>query len=251
MNELSPTPPTPQTTNSSKVVTLLLAIILVLVSCLILLGYQVFSQENTSSMQPIMQPITQPTPTLILDSAHLNQNTQTNLSTLSAELQAMPSEWSTTKFGGLFSYQYPSGWHVAELWDMGMDRSVILAMDPKPISTSPRGGPIATIEISIINGKPNPNEILEQKKAEIDMDYFTNITFETLTMTHGEVYHFKGESTADMGFGVVVEKYIFSIKESQTDPMNQQVIIANSFPKSDADSERLRYIVENIKEIKY
>lgn len=247
MNELSPTPPTPQTTNSSKVVTLLLAIILVLVSGVILLGYQVFSQQNL----PVGQSITQPTPTLVLDSAHLEQGTINDSATPSSELQTMPSEWATTKFGGLFSYQYPSGWHVAELWDMGTDRSVMIAMDPAPISSAPRGGPIATIEISVINGKPNPNETLEQKKAEIDMDYFTNITSETVTMSHGEVYHFKGESTADMGFGVVVEKYIFSIKESQTDPINQQVIIANSFPKSDADSERLRYIVENIKEIKY
>jgi hypothetical protein len=175
------------------------------------------------------------------------------------ELEISPSpttettKWKTSQFGSLL-YEYPENWHVAELW--GNEGEVVIAIDPNPITTAPRGGPLATFEIRVISGLQNPNERLEREKASFNEPYYTDITTETISSDLGLIYHFRGKMAGEILKGQPVETYylIFNANQNanQNDPINQQIIIATLSLNDDPNiSSMLRHIVSGLKKYNY
>lgn len=155
-------------------------------------------------------------------------------------------KWKTAKFGGLFSFEYPSGWHVAYLWPQDHSDPLTIAINPEPIDNAPRDGPLATFTIQVINGKPNPDEILGQKKAEFSKGV-NNIVTETLDSNIGKIYYYKGILGEGIGEGDTVEDYYFTVKPYENDPINQQVLIAFLYKGDAKSSEMLRHTVLSFK----
>lgn len=156
-----------------------------------------------------------------------------------------PSEnWKTADFG-IFTYEYPSGWHVAELWGDGTN----IAIDPKPIRTSPRGGgPIATFEINVLNGNQNPDEILAKNMETFNEENYDDIYKESIKADIGDIYYYKGKVPPGMYEGANVEKYFFTFKRNPDDPINQFVVTASlTFHDDPQLSEMLRHIVTSFK----
>ncbi len=168
--------------------------------------------------------------------------------------QAAPSaatdstvQWRMAKHGGAFNYEYPNGWHVAELWSSTVDQGIVIAMDPEPISTAPRGGPISTFEISVLSGLEKPNEEFDKRKSAFNEDNYTDITSETIEGNLGTIYHYKGKIKGEMFKGETVETYYFTFETGQNDPLNQQIIIATTMSKDDENlSGILRHVVLSI-----
>lgn len=161
------------------------------------------------------------------------------------------SGWKTAKFGSLFSYEYPASWNVAELWqDNYAELGTLIAIDPNPINTAPRGGPIAALQMTILNGNKNPDDILAKKIAGFNQDSYSDITQEIINADFGKIYHFKGKISGEMLKGQPVEKYFFTFNQNPSDPINQQVVTAslelNDDPKLSA---MLRHIVMSIKKL--
>lgn len=156
-----------------------------------------------------------------------------------------PTGWKTARFGGLFSYDYPAGWHVAELWQENYaENGITIAIDPDPINTAPRGGPLSTFAISVLNGNKNPDEILAKKIDSFSPANYTDITQETISADIGKIYHYSGKIAGEMLKGQPVENYYFTFNQNPADPLNQQVIVASMQLKEDPQlSEMLRHIV--------
>lgn len=154
------------------------------------------------------------------------------------------NEYKTVKYGGLFSYEYPVGWHVAELGPN------TLVMNPEPISFSPGDGPSGAFELRIINGRQNPNEFLNQEMAKFTQEDYTDIVKETINSDLGQVYYYRGKIKGDMFIGEPVENYYLTFETNQDDPLNQQIIIASMLFKKDPQlSEMLRHVVLSIKNL--
>ncbi|MDP3998150.1 MAG: hypothetical protein Q8P89_00845 [bacterium] len=160
------------------------------------------------------------------------------------------SEWKEAKFGSLLSYDYPQNWHVAEIWPQTAGQGITLAMDPNPISTAPRGGPLATFEIRVLNGLPNPNEVFEQEKAKFNQENYSDITTEIINSPLGPVYYYKGKFLPGMFEGQPIENYYLTFQGVLNDPPNQQILIVSMALKGDPKlSEMLRHVVLSIKKI--
>lgn len=157
--------------------------------------------------------------------------------------------WKTARYGGIFSYEYPAGWHVVELWPEGFinEQGISIIINSSPISTAPRGGSIGTFQINVLSGLQNPDEVFLQKKAEFNSERYTDIQTETLESDLGPIEYFKGKMIGPMFEGEVVEKYFLTF--NQQDPMNQQIITASlEFNKDPKLSEMLRHIVLSLEE---
>jgi hypothetical protein len=159
--------------------------------------------------------------------------------------------WATAKYANLFSYEYPAGWHVAELWQENYaENGIIIAIDPKPISTAPRGGPLATFEITLLSGNQNPDEILQKRMENFNSDNYYEINKETIQADIGTVFYRQGKIAGEMMKGASVESYFFTFHKNPNDLINQQVVIANLIFNDDPKlSEMLRHIVLSFKEL--
>lgn len=223
--------------NILKTILLIVVIIAVAVSSF-LIGTQYVKMRTSASI------LTQ-TPSTIAPETKTIITSPTNTITTVAE-------WKTAKFGGIFSYEYPQDWHVAELWQENVsENGIILAIDPKPISTAPRGGPIAAFQIQLLSGNKNPDEIFAKKIQSFNTDNYTDIIKETIDAPIGKLYHFQGKFPLDGMFGgQKTESYYFTFNQNPNDPYNQQVVIASLFlgdnPKY---SDMLRHIVLSFKNL--
>lgn len=179
--------------------------------------------------------------------------TQTTIpvTTTSPQPSSSPSLWKTAKYASFFSYKYPVDWHVAELWQENYaENGIVLAIDPNPISTAPRGGPLATFEITLLSGNQNPDEILQKRMDTFNAENYSDITKETINAGIGTVYHYKGKVMGEMMKGASMESYFFTFHKNPNDMINQQVAIANlTFNEDPKLSEMLRHIVLSFKEI--
>lgn len=164
---------------------------------------------------------------------------------------SLPEKWSVATFGNSFSYEYPSGWHVAEIWEGDYSKNgVAIAIDPKPINMAPRGGPRSTFQIRVFNGIPNPDEFLvEEINRFTDKDY-SDIEKKEIDAEFGKIYHFRGKVRGEMYKGEPIELYFTTLNKSASDKVNQQVIVAelvfNNDPKI---SEQFRHVILSIKEL--
>jgi hypothetical protein len=159
------------------------------------------------------------------------------------------SAWSEAKYGGLFTYEYPTGWHVGEIWGLPKEDQIMVLIDKEPIRTAPRGGPLATFDITVINGQQNPNEIFEQKRAEFNDELYDNIVTETIQSSVGSVYYYKGTISGEFAHGQLVERYYMMFETNPNDPLNQQIVIFTK-EMSDESSElsaMLRHMALSVK----
>ncbi len=160
------------------------------------------------------------------------------------------AQWKTAEFGDFF-YEYPVGWHVAEIWQAYTGESgVSIVVDQKPVSTAPRGGPLGTFEIRVDYGNTNPDEILAKKLSDFNDQNYTDITKETINGNTGEIYHYKGKFAGEMMKGTPIESYLFTFDKKAGEPHNQKVIIATTFKDDIQLSSMLRHIVLSIKKIR-
>lgn len=151
---------------------------------------------------------------------------------------------------GLFSYEYPEDWHVAEIWPVNSEGDIVIAMDPNPITTAPRDGPLGTFSFNLINGVPNADEIMQQRMNEFNEENYKEISQETLTSDIGEIFYYRGISKGPMYEDGVIEQYFFTFNKNSADPLNQQLIIASLIFNDDPKlSEMLRNIVLSFKQI--
>lgn len=210
--------PAPQNT---KIVPLLLSL---MVTCSIgFLGYNNYrltkSLEKYASIPTT--PQSAPTSIALPTTTPLPSITVTPIATPS---QATADKLREVKYGGLFSYSYPRDWHVAELWPETGSSPIRLAMDRKPITTAPMGGPSSIFNFYIYNGQVDPDAKLKELKSQFEPQYFTDIKTETINTINGYVLYQTGKMAGEYMQGTRVENYIFTVKRANTDAMNVQVI---------------------------
>lgn len=217
-------------------------VILAVISPLVYTNYvlrnklEKYTSQETSSSTP--SPAQSPTPTLA--------TTPVITSTITP-VETMPDQWQQAKYGGVFSYSYPSGWHVAEIWPQDNAGPIRLTMDTKPITTAPMGGPSSTFNINFYNGLPKPEAKLAELKAELKPEYFTDVKTETIESSNGPIFYHSGKMSGEYMNGTKVETYLFTIKKSNTDPQNVQVMQAMLYGGDQKQSEMLRHIVLSFK----
>lgn len=232
---LTPTPISAETTNAGSSKSLLsflvvAEIITLAVACYF--GYQYYQPKNETVAQ--IQPAASETPQPTTSPAATPASTDI--------------KWVSANYGGAFSYEYPYGWNVAELWPTSQNQGATIAIDPKPINNAPRGGPLATFTITVINGLQNPDEEFNNRKASFNSDVYSDITTEVLSGDLGPIYYFKGKMKGEMANGQPVESYYLTFNPFNGGPQNQQIVIAEMVFKDDPQlSSMLRHIVLSIK----
>lgn len=235
--------PTPVQPSTKWIKIMLVAFIgLIIVVGSVFFGFQIGKNQITHQQLISLQPTIIPTKTVVNPTTFLNESNPTSNPNTS---------WKTAKFGGLFSYEYPIGWHVGELWQENYsENGVLIAIDPNPISTAPRGGPLATFEITILNGNNNPDEILAKKISNFNQTTYSDITQETISADIGKIYHYKGKIAGEMLKGEPMESYFFTFNQSASNPANQQIIIATLALKADSQlSAMLKHIVLSFRKL--
>lgn len=160
-------------------------------------------------------------------------------------------DWQVAKHGGIFTYSYPSNWHVAELWPEIQGGPVSIVMDPNPISNAPGDGPLSKFSFEVYNGLPNPDEKMAELKAQFNPNDYSEFLTEEINSENGIISFYSGKSTGDYLFGTKIENYIFSLKkqinDSQNDPYNVQVIRATLMGEDQSLSEMFRQVVFSFK----
>lgn len=152
-------------------------------------------------------------------------------------------EWKTGKFAGIFSYEYPFGWNVLELWgEDPLKNGMTLAIDPNPISTAPRGGPLATFTIWTTSGSKDPNKVINERMLAFNDKNYTDIKKEEISVDFGKIYHITAKVAGEMYQGEPVESYMFVL--------GQEAVIAEFSFNNDAKlSEMFKHVVLSIKKI--
>jgi hypothetical protein len=156
------------------------------------------------------------------------------------------SKWSMAKYGGVFSYEYPTGWHVVELWPDGSG-PISIVMNPEPINTAPGDVQLGAFDINFWNGLPKPADKLAELKADFGPQNYTDIVSEVIAGDAGQIQYFSGKIAGEYRQGAKVETYIFSLKKSANDPQNEQVIKASLIGEDMVLSDLLRHIVLSFK----
>ncbi len=239
MENQIPKPQIPSVSNGIKAFRLLL--ILAVISPLVYSNYllstklkQYTTQNNTPTPSPsVVLPSATPTVTPFVVSV----TTSPTPSEIKTDL------WQTAKHGGVFSYMYPTGWHVAELWPEVSGGPIRLAMDPSPITTAPMGGPSSKFNINFYNGLPKPDTKLSELKSQFNPQDYTDIKTETIDSVNGPIFYHSGKMSGEYMNGTKVENYIFTVKKSTSDPYNVQVMHATLYNGDQNLSEMFRYVV--------
>ncbi len=234
-------PQLPTVSNTVKVFRFL--VILAVISPLVYTNYVLRNRlEEYTSQQPTpSSAITQsPTPTTVISP---------NLPVTPTPTESKSDQWQMAKYGGVFSYMYPTGWHVAELWPEASGGPIRIAMDSKPITTAPMGGPSSTFNINFYNGLPKPDAKIADLKAELKPEYFTDIKTETIDSVNGPIFYHSGKMSGEYMNGTKVETYLFTVKRSASDPQNVQVMQAVLYGGDQKQGEMLRYIVLSFKSL--
>lgn len=157
------------------------------------------------------------------------------------------TQWRQAKYGGVFVYDYPSKWHVAELWPSTQGAPIAIVMDPNPISTSPGDGPLSKFTIDLYNGLPNPDDKITELKSQFNSADYTEVITETINSENGPILYYSGKIAGEYRNGTKLETYVFSLRRSDTDPYNVQVFRAMLSGGNQQQSQMLRHIVLSFK----
>ena len=154
------------------------------------------------------------------------------------------SDWIRTKIMGTFSFEYPSGWHVAALWPDKMEDGIQIWFNSEPINFAPRGGSLDDLFIVNKNGLPNPEEVLQQNIDKFKA-FATSYSEEEINTNIGTAKYIKG-SAQIMGDIQEVEAYFLMIQaENSSDKQNYQVVSSQIGSKS-KNAPILKKIIQSI-----
>lgn len=156
-------------------------------------------------------------------------------------------EWVETDFMSSYTFEYPFGWHVANLWPDDYSDPITIAVHPKPVNTAPRGGPLAEITILDKSGMTDPNSYL-QERIDATEDYFEGYEKIIIPTDFGEIYHYAGKINV-YGEMEDTERYIFKIQGVSDDNINIHIVEITANPFSNAYSEILKKLVLSFKRV--
>jgi hypothetical protein len=117
-------------------------------------------------------------------------------------------KWNTTNLMGTYTFDYPDGWHVVSLFPSsykGSDGDWIL-INPEPISTAPRGGPAAAIELIDYSGLESPELFLEELIEEHKNIVEEVVSEEEITTSFGKIKYLKGKINV---YGKILDHEIY------------------------------------------
>lgn len=191
------------------------------------IGYFVFNKGiQTSDQETVHIPKTEgtditPTPTTVVDN-----NTM---------------QWKEVPANSLapFSFEYPSGWHVAEFrLDTLNGSPVLIALSTEPISLAP-DGPTGKIQIDY-EWTDNVQELLKQEVTEVK-EFLVNVEEEQIEGKNGTIYHISGTTPEGFLGNLPSEDYFLTFENSN----NTAVINISTINQSDL-SKMLRHIALSI-----
>ncbi|MFC1622011.1 hypothetical protein ACFL13_01320 [Patescibacteria group bacterium] len=132
------------------------------------------------------------------------------------QIEVLPEpedEYSTANLGA-FSFEYPIGWHVGDIWPQDLENMPISTwIDPKPINTAPRGGPAAAIAFNRWIQPENPDELLAQKMEEAK-DRYEDLSEEVIETDYTTVYHYSGTENI-FEEDMQSEVYVFTMETAE------------------------------------
>jgi len=159
--------------------------------------------------------------------------------------------WRRTNFMGSYSFEYPNGWHVSNQWSAispeqseSQRHTMLIIIDPEPINTAPRGGPISAIMMSDKSGLQNPDEVFDNDR-ELFKNSLQDLEENIIQADFGTIYHYKGKINVYNQM-VETERYYFMIQGGIQDNINKHIIMA-SLETDISNSEILRKIVTSFK----
>lgn len=155
------------------------------------------------------------------------------------------TSWKTTKSLGIYSLNYPSGWHVGSFWPEMENQPITIFIDPEPVSNAPRGCPCAAITIQDYGvGEKTADQILAERRSTMKSNY--ERVRETRVKTNvGTAYRYVGKFPKEEYLGgTTIEKYI--IKIEGPDDINDHVLTFEIVNRTDLSSA-LSYMVKNLK----
>lgn len=156
--------------------------------------------------------------------------------------------WETTDFMGAYTFEYPTGWHVGNIWPQNYPGSITVAINNEPINTAPRGGPLADIVLKDTSGLQDPDTYFQERIDHYSNDYFISNDMETLNAPFGTIYHWTGEIELYEDI-TTNEAYLFMMEGRIKDNVNKHIIEATGNPFSNEHSEELEHIILSFKEI--
>lgn len=107
-------------------------------------------------------------------------------------LSSTTDSWRRTNFTGSYSFEYPNGWHVTNSWLYDVDDPTLIYLDPEPINTAPRGGPISAITIRVQASLADPLETFREAKESIK-ENVSGLEEEAIETESATVYGGRGE----------------------------------------------------------
>lgn len=156
-------------------------------------------------------------------------------------------DWETTNLMGAYSFKYPSKWHVANIWPQDYSRPVTVAINPNPVDTTPRGGPLAEITILDKAGMKDPEAYLQERIDAIE-SYYSPYEKEVIDTDVGEIVHYKG-TTNIYEEEYISEVYFVKLQGRINDSVNMHILEISRNPFSDKYSEVLEQIVLSLEKI--
>lgn len=153
--------------------------------------------------------------------------------------------WKRASFSG-YSFEYPYGWHVADLWTIGPDHAITTIINPSPINTAPRDGPLGAIAIYDWSGSQTPNDKLISEITQDKDGLESGYKEETLQTEIGSIDHIQGKLNSIQLQGTQVEYYLLLLGAS--DNIHKQVIEVSTLNNA-TSSDILWHIVQSIKKI--
>ncbi len=162
---------------------------------------------------------------------------------------AQKAGWKTTDLMGVYTFGYPSGWHVANQWSYDAKEGIVVYISPTPIDTAPRGGPFGAIIITDKSGSQDATALFELEKADYK-SALTEVSEEELTTDSGiNVNHITGKAE---GYGeqIDVEAYFLLLEGPLPDQANMHVLQVTedlSMTGGEKYKETLRDLVKSIK----
>lgn len=172
---------------------------------------------------------------------------------LDAQSTTLPSTqkpgWKTTDLMGVYTFDYPSGWHVANQWSYDAKEGIVVYISPTPIDTAPRGGPFNAIILTDKSGSQDAAALFEQEKTEYK-SALTDVVEDELTTDSGiPVDHITGKVDV-YDQEMETEAYFLLVEGPLPDQANMHILQATedlSLMGDAKNKEILRDLVKSIK----
>lgn len=166
-------------------------------------------------------------PALLLND-QISDQTQQSTIPQGADMPVSSSNLITTpkNFMGIYVFQYPLGWHIANQWPINEYNEVTIFLDPNPLNFAPRGGPISALRMTDTSGNPNPDELFTAERNKFKAS-LTDEKEEIINSDFGPIYHYWGKIDYYTQM-VDYEGYFFQLPGGVNDSINKHNIFATT-----------------------